>query len=350
MPNRANLGEVTTSVAVIGAGQAGLSATFHLARRGIDHVTVDASPCPGGAWLQRWDTLTVDRLNGIFGLPLFDTPTLDPEQKASVAVPAYFADFEQRMGLNIARPVWVLTVSKSGEEFLVDTTAGRIRARGVINATGTWENPLRTDYPGQGEFQGRQIHTHDYSGPEEFASQRVAIVGGGISALQHLEEISRVAETRWYTRRQPEFVEGFDGRDVEERVAESVARGEPARSVVSYTGLYADAPYIVAARERGVLKRREMFRSITADGVIEADGSKTACDAIVWATGFRPSLSHLAGLGIVNERGGVAVDGTQVSGEPMLHLIGFGPSQSTVGANRAGRVAVVKLQRALGKK
>ncbi|MGV0447751.1 hypothetical protein [Corynebacterium sanguinis] len=46
----------------------------------------------------------------------------------------------------------------------------------------------------------------------------------------------------------------------------------------------------------------------------------------------------------------MTVDGTQVAAEPMLHLIGFGPSQSTVGANRAGRVAVVKLQRALGKK
>ena len=134
------------------------------------------------------------------------------------------------------------------------------------------------------------------------------------------------------------------------RVAESVARGEPGHSVVSYTGIAKDAPYVIAARERGVLTRREMFRSVAPDGVIEADGSKTACDAIVWATGFRPSLSHLAGLGVVNERGGVAVDGTQVSGEPMLHLIGFGPSQSTVGANRAGRVAVVKLKRALGKK
>ncbi|EEI17472.1 NAD(P)/FAD-dependent oxidoreductase [Corynebacterium sanguinis] len=345
-----NFGEVATTVAVIGAGQAGLSATFHLARRGIDHVTVDASPSPGGAWLQRWDTLTVSRLNGIFGLPLFDAPTLDPKEKASTAVPAYFADFERSMGLNIARPVRVLTVRKSGQEFLVDTTAGRIRARGVINATGTWENPLRADYPGQGEFQGRQIHTRDYAGPEEFASKRVAVVGAGISALQHLEEISRVVETRWYTRRQPQFTRGFDGRVVEARVAESVARGEPGHSVVSYTGIAKDAPYVIAARERGVLTRREMFRSVAPDGVIEADGSKTACDAIVWATGFRPSLSHLAGLGVVNERGGVAVDGTQVAAEPMLHLIGFGPSQSTVGANRAGRVAVVKMKRALGEK
>ena len=40
---------------------------------------------------------------------------------------------------------------------------------------------------------------------KDFAGQRVAIVGGGISAVQQLEEISRVATTFWYTRREPVF-------------------------------------------------------------------------------------------------------------------------------------------------
>jgi hypothetical protein len=39
--------------------------------------------------------------------------------------------------------------------------------------------------------------------------------------------------------------------------------------------------------------------------------------------------------------------GTQVAGEPRVHLIGFGLSQSTVGANRAGRAAVASLVRYL---
>jgi cation diffusion facilitator CzcD-associated flavoprotein CzcO len=90
-----------------------------------------------------------------------------------------------------------------------------------------------------------------------------------------------------------------------------------------------------------------MFARIEPDGVREADGTLTPLDAIVWATGFRPDLSHLEPLYLRNELGGIAMRGTQVAGEPRVHLIGFGPSQSTVGANRAGREAVAKAVRYL---
>lgn len=75
-------------------------------------------------------------------------------------------------------------------------------------------------------------------------------------------------------------------------------------------------------------------------GVREADGSLTRVDAILWATGFRASLGHLDALRLRNERGGIEVHGTVAAADPRVHLIGFGPSQSTVGANRAGRDAV----------
>lgn len=48
---------VTYESLVIGAGQAGLSASYALARRGIEHVVLDANPGPGGAWQHRWDAL-----------------------------------------------------------------------------------------------------------------------------------------------------------------------------------------------------------------------------------------------------------------------------------------------------
>jgi hypothetical protein len=40
--------------------------------------------------------------------------------------------------------------------------------------------------------------------------------------------------------------------------------------------------------------------------------------------------------------------GTRVAAEPRLHLIGYGPSASTIGANRAGRAAVREIVRLLG--
>ena len=83
-----------------------------------------------------------------------------------------------------------------------------------------------------------------------------------------------------------------------------------------------------------------MFAAIEPHGVREADGSFTAVDAIVWATGFKAALAHLEPLRLRGESGGIRMTGTQVAGEPRVHLVGFGPSQSTVGANRAGRAAV----------
>jgi hypothetical protein len=161
--------------------------------------------------------------------------------------------------------------------------------------------------------------------------------------VQLLEEISRVAQVFWYTRREPVFHEGgftaeVEGRRTIAQVTADAEAGNPTGSIVSYTGL-TWTPYATAAKQRGALKRRPMFTAIEPNGVREADGSFTEVDAILWATGFNPELRHLEPMRLRNERGGIAVKGTQVTADPRVHLIGFGPSQSTVGANRAGRDA-----------
>jgi len=60
---------------------------------------------------------------------------------------------------------------------------------------------------------------------------------------------------------------------------------------------------------------------------------------ILWATGWRAALGHLAPLRLRGPGGGIAVDGTRVRSDPRIHLVGYGPSASTIGANRAGRAA-----------
>ncbi|WP_433789122.1 flavin-containing monooxygenase [Actinoplanes sp. CA-252034] len=343
------------AVVVIGAGQSGLSAGHHLKRRGFtsaltdpdgprSFVLLDAGATPGGAWSHRWESLRMATVNGIFDLPGFPKPPLDPAEPSRTAVPRYFADFERATGLPVARPVHVSAVRRNDLDFAVETDRGPWTARAIINATGTWDNPVRPHYPGRETFAGIQVHTRDYVSAEQFAGRRVAVVGGGISALQLLEEISRVATTRWYTRREPVFrTDGFEpevaGRETIARVVADVEAGRPTGSVVSYTGL-AWTPYALAARERGALRRRPMFTAIEPYGVREADGTFTSVDAILWATGFKASLAHLDPLGLRNELGGIRMAGTAVVAEPRVHLIGFGPSQSTVGANRAGREAV----------
>lgn len=339
-------------VAVVGAGQAGLSSAYFLRRNGLepgtDFVVLDRNPRPGGAWQHRWPTLTFATVHGIYQLPGMPLTEPGPDTPVAGVVAAYFTDYERAFDLRVRRPIDVRRVTDTPTGRLrVETDRGTWSARGLINATGTWERPFWPRYPGQERFAGRQLHTVDYRGPGEFAGKRVVVVGGGASAVQLLMEIAEVATaTTWVTRRPPEFTtRPFDaewGRAVEARVADRVRRGLPPDSVVRATG-YPLTPEIAAARERGVLDRSPMFDRITPHGVAWDGGRFEPADVILWATGFRAALEHLAPLRLRRPGGGIAVEGTRVIDDPRIHLVGYGPSASTIGANRAGRRAVREL-------
>jgi cation diffusion facilitator CzcD-associated flavoprotein CzcO len=351
-----------TDIVVIGAGQAGLSSAYHLKRRGLAPVrgflVLDQAPRPGGAWQFRWPSLTLSTVNRIHDLPGMPfAEAVDPgatEVEAAVAVPRYFAAYERTFELPVYRPVTVTVVCDRGDRLRIETDRGMLSARGIVNATGTWETPYIPEYPGAERFRGRQLHTRDYRSAEEFAGRHVVIVGAGISAIQLLDEISRVATTTWVTRRPPEFRDGpFDeaaGRAAVKLVEERVRRGLPPRSVVSVTGIPV-TPAVEAMRARGVLKRLPMFAEILEDGVRWPDGSTVRADVILWCTGFRSSLDHLAPLALREPDGGIVMTGrlaTQVAKEPRVHLVGYGPSASTIGANRAGAAAAAELMTQLG--
>jgi thioredoxin reductase len=344
-------------VVVIGAGQAGLSSAYHLRRRGLapgrGFVVLDRSPKPGGAWQHRWPSLTLSTVNRIHDLPgmrFTDVVGTDSASvEAATAVPRYFAAYEKAFELPVYRPVEVRVVCDRGDRLRIETNAGLFSARGIVNATGTWESPYLPEYPGRELFRGRQLHTQDYRTAAEFAGKHVVIVGGGISAIQLLDEISRVTTTTWVTRREPIFRDGpFDqeaGRAAVAVVEDRVRRGLPPTSVVSVTGLW-NTPLVKAMRERGVLVRRPMFSEITTNGVRWADGTQQRADVILWCTGFRSSLDHLAPLMLREEGGGITMTGrlaTQVARDPRVHLVGYGPSASTIGANRAGAAAANEL-------
>ena len=348
-------------IVVIGAGQAGLSSAYHLKKRGLapgrGFVVLDQSPRAGGAWQFRWPSLklsTVNRIHDLPGMSFADTVDTDAtEVEASVAVPRYFAAYEEAFGLHVYRPVKVSVVCERGGRLRIETDRGNFSARGVINATGTWETAYVPDYRGADLFRGRQLHTKDYRAAEEFAGRHVIVVGGGISAIQLLDEVSRVTTTTWVTRRPPEFRAGpftaKRGRAAVALVEDRVRRGLPPDSVVSVTGLPI-TPAIEAMRARGVLNRLPMFDEILEDGVRWPDGTFLRADVILWCTGFRSSLDHLAPLVPREPGGGITMTGrlaTQVAKDPRIHLVGYGPSASTIGANRAGGAAAKELMASL---
>ena len=349
---------------MVGAGQAGLSAAYHLRRRGFapapggadagtdagSFVVLDADHAPGGAWAHRSPSLRMATVHGFHDLPDFELPPPDPAAPAREVVPGYFAAYEARHALPVVRPVRVREVRSPPDRrlLLLDTDAGPWSARALINATGTWTRPFLPHYPGR--FAGRQLHYADYRGPEAFTGRRVLVVGGGASAIQVLSEVAAVAETVWVTRTPPLHRDGpFSpeaGRAAVAMVEERVRQGLPVRSVVSVTGLGPSVAYR-RAEELGALRRRPMFDRLTDHGVAWGE-EELAVDAIVWATGFRPEIGHLAPLGLRDPGGGIRMEGTRAAADPRVHLVGYGPSASTVGANRAGRAAVNGIVRLLG--
>jgi len=368
-----------TDVVVIGAGQAGLSSAYFLRRAGFEpgtgYVVLDGDRAPGGAWQHRWPSLRMETVNGIFDLPgmVFEPPS--PREQASVAVPRYFAEFEQRFQLAVHRPATVQAVRYGpGDRLLVETGTETWAARAVINATGTWTKPFWPYYPGRETFLGRQLHAATYPGPGEFAGKRVIVVGGGITAIQLLSELADAgASTTWVTRRPPVFRDQpFTreyGREVVAMVDARVRAGLVPQSVVSVTGLPV-TDQIREAQRSGVLHRLPMFDRITPEGVVwdtpqtpedledldaldgldglEAGAPRSIdADVILWCTGWRAALDHLAPLHLRAPGGGITMDGTRVVLEPRLHLVGYGPSASTVGANRAGREAVREIRELL---
>lgn len=376
-------------IVIIGAGQAGLSAAHYLWRDGLvpgkDFIILDAGAGPGGAWRERWDSLTLGSTNHVADLPGFPLGTPDPSVPASAVVSDYYSRFERELELCVVRPAEVVTVKSptpgSGPlEITADIDGERVQlsSRYLINATGTWTHPYVPFVPGIAEFEGRQLHTANFRNVEDFRGLRTLVISGGISATQFLLELAKVTETLWATRRPPNFTSReFDGNwglEVERAVRSRTLAGLAPASVVRTTGLPVRQDFLDGV-ESGVLVSRGMIDAIMPHGVHfpgqSAEEQSTSeglgpsasdhlalpeswhpfederveeVDVIFWNTGFRAALNHLAPLRLRTPDGGISMETeVAVKDDRRIFLVGYGSASSTVGATRAGRIAAREL-------
>ncbi|MBM7506097.1 FAD-dependent oxidoreductase [Agromyces aurantiacus] len=371
-------------VAVIGAGQAGLSVAYYLRRFELvadeDFVMLDRAPGPGGAWQHRWSSLrlgTAHRVNDLPGMGELGLSfeTAERALPAKEVVADYYGRFEEHYDLRVRRPVNVRRVSNDGVDLRIEyedlspqpieelrtrgffarrrrtfqepetpsAPRGELRTQFLVNATGTWGSPFVPYYPGMSEFRGRHLHTSDFVSAEDFRDQHVVVVGGGTSAIGFMLELEPVAAGLTWVSRRP--IDWLDRQELDlegasaavSRQDEAARAGRALPSIVSGTGV-PKSRRIAAGIERGLLHARPMFDRIEADRVVWNDGSSARADAIIWATGFRPELRHLAPLRLREKAGGIAVGQGAAWQDPRVFLAGYGPQASTIGASRAGRM------------
>src|SRR5690348_12188169 len=107
-------------VMVIGAGQAGLSTAWALAKQGFapgtGFVVLDADERPGGAWQHRWPSLTLGTTHRVHDLPGLPFEPATASVRAREEVPAYFAAYERAFDLPVHRPVRVRAVSRTDDD------------------------------------------------------------------------------------------------------------------------------------------------------------------------------------------------------------------------------------------
>ncbi len=328
---------------------------YYLRRLGLDpgndFVLLDRGPGTGGAWQFRWEALRIGYAHRINDLPGMDELGLsfenaDRQAPAKDVVADYYRRYEEHYGFQVVRPADVTKVTPELDGVLVeferDGVTTDVRSPVLVNATGTWGAPFIPYYPGMNEFTGRHVHTVEYRDADEFRDKKVVVVGGGTSAIGFLMELEEVAsELTWVSRRPIEFLEDQDlnieaGASAVALQDAAAREGRALPSIVSTTGV-PRSRRIQAAIDRGLLTARPMFQTIVPEGVRWSNGHVQQADVIIWATGFRPELRHLAPLKLREKSGGVVVGGGASWRNPRIFFAGYGPTASTIGANRAGR-------------
>ena len=358
---------------VIGAGQAGLSAGYHLAKRGLPFVILDADARIGDHWRERWDSLKLysparyDSLPGMrFPAPSFHWPT-------GREMADYLEAYARQLDLPVRSQTRVERVEPVDEGFIVSTLDGtRLAARQVIVATGPFRQPNVPAFAGELDPSILQLHSHEYRNPAQLHEGPVLVVGLShsgadiafeaahaghltiLSGKSHGEMPIRVTDTRRAAPGWPvvEFVFGHV-------LTLRTPMGRKMRPEVRKGG----GPLLrvrLGDLDRAGVERHDEKTVGARDGrPVLADGTVLDVANVIWATGYRPDYAFVAAPIVgddgwpVEERGvSPTVPGLYFLGVPFQYafssmlVAGAGRDAKYVVERIAARVAATSSQRA----
>jgi putative flavoprotein involved in K+ transport len=291
---------------IIGAGQAGLSVGYHLARRGVPFVILEANQRVGDGWRNRWDSLrlfTPARFDGLDGLPFparpFHFPTKDE-------MGDYLESYARRFGLPVRTGVRVDGVFRSGDGFLVSAGESQLRARHVVVAMANYQRPRVPGFAAELDAGIVQLHSRDYRNPGQLRAGGVLIVGAGNSGAEIAVELARAGHRIWLS--------GNPTGEIPFRIGSRVARLGLARvifRVLFHRVLTLGTPVGRKARPRLISRGAPLIRTRQADlaaaGVTRVprtagvrhglplldDGQVLDVANVIWCTGYEPGFGWI---------------------------------------------------------
>ncbi|MDT3683408.1 MAG: NAD(P)/FAD-dependent oxidoreductase [Truepera sp.] len=298
-------------VIVIGGGQAGLAAAYHLMRAGADFVVLDASERTGDVWRQRWDSLrlfTPAHHDGLPGMPFPAPPGSFP---AKDEVAGYLSQYVDRFSLPVRNGVRVTRLTRVGSHFEVLTSQGSIIAGAVVVATGANQLPHVPALAQSLDPHIGQLHSHAYRSPDSVPPGEVLVVGFGTSGAEIAEELALAGRTVSIsgepTFHIPDPVLKVAGELYWHFIHRVLTRRTPIGRKAAPKIVASGAPLIRISASRveaAGVKRVPRVVSVTEGRPVLADGSLVNADVVVWCTGYAPDFSWIDVPGVsFDERG-----------------------------------------------
>lgn len=283
---------------VIGAGQSGLAAAYHLQKNDLEYLVLEASDQAAGSWPHYYDNLTLFSPARYSSLPEIHFPGDGNRYPTKNEVISYLTEYADHFQFPIQTGQKVINITSDNNIYQILTSSGeKFYAKTLISATGAFSRPFVPRITGNELFSGSVIHSSQYKNVNPYISQRIIVVGGANSAVQIAYELAQVADVSLATRKPISFVpQQLLGKDIHfwfkvsgiDRFsfAKSLATG----TSVLDTGMYKDAI------SKNKPDRKPMFIAFTEEGVVWTNGQKEKVDHVIFATGYQPNTDHFYAL------------------------------------------------------
>lgn len=320
---------------VIGAGQAGLSTSYHLAQRGLPHLVLDANERVGDVWRNRWDSLklfTPARFDGLDGMPV---PADSPHELITKDHMAdYLESYVEAFDLPVQSSTRVERLARGDDgRFEISTDRQRYTADQVVVAMSNYQSPKVPAFATKLDPSIVQLHSHEYRNPGQLQDGAVLLVGAGNSGAEIARELVRDRET-WLSGRDvgqiPFNVDGFMGRHM---LVRAVLRGLFHRVLTVKTpmgrrmrpGVLAHGGPLIRVKGKH-LDAAGVHRVPRTAGVEDGkpaleDGRVLDVANVIWCTGYHPGFSWID-LPVLGEHEPKHHRGV-VEDEPGLYFVGL---------------------------